>query len=101
MQGVYHAKIMKGSIIEASDSSVYLCIGEKDGASVGQEFTVYKTIVINPPTGGGPRKITAPTFRREPTGRVKITKIMDEHFAEAAIISGRADKNDIVELSAP
>lgn len=107
MQGFYHAKIMKGSIIEASDSSVYLCIGEKDGATVGQEFNVYKTIVTNPPPRiTSPREVprgipATPIFQRELTGRVKITKIIDEHFAEAIIISGKAEKNSIVELSAP
>lgn len=103
MQGVYHAKIMKGSIIETYDSSIYLCVGEKDGATVGQEFNVYKTIVINPPPPPRiPRGLlVAPTFQRELTGRIKITKIIDEHFAEAAIISGKAEKNSIVELSAP
>ena len=32
---VYYGFLMKGSIIEASDSDVYLCIGNKDGATVG------------------------------------------------------------------
>ena len=35
---------MKGSIIEASDSDVYLCIGSKDGYTVDQELDVYKVI---------------------------------------------------------
>src|SRR4030067_3731241 len=43
-QKVYHDFIMKGSIIETSDSEVYLCIGSKDGASVGQELDVYKIV---------------------------------------------------------
>jgi len=81
---VYHGFLMKGSIIEASDSDVYLCIGSKDGASVGQELDVYK--------------IKARPFRRVHTGKVKITEIIDEHFAKATVISGKAEKNDIVEL---
>ncbi len=87
---VYHGYLMKGSIIEASDSNVYLCIGSKDGASVGQELNVYKII-----------RVTAarPTFRRELAGKVKITEIVDEHFAKAIVISGKADKDDIVELT--
>ncbi|MBI4768534.1 MAG: hypothetical protein HY787_28745 [Deltaproteobacteria bacterium] len=97
---------MKGSIIETHDSSIYLCIGKKDGAAVGQEFDVYKTIVTYPPAIPSPRvgprgSQVTPTFQRESTGRVRITKILDEHFAEATIISGKAEKNSIVELSAP
>ena len=88
----YHSYLMKGSIIEASDSEVYLCIGSKDGASVGQELDVYKIIQR--------QSKTAP-FRREYAGKVKITEIIDDHFAKATVISGKAEKNDIVELSAP
>jgi hypothetical protein len=87
---VYHGFIMKGSIIEASDSDVYLCIGSKDGASVGQELDVYKIIQ---------RQSKATPFRREHTGKVKITEIVDEHFAKATVISGKAEKYDIVELT--
>ena len=60
---VYHSFVMKGSIIEVSDSDVYLCIGSKDGASVGQELDVYKILETRP----------QPTFfRREYTGKVRI-----------------------------
>ena len=88
----YHGFLMKGSIIEASDSDVYLCIGSKDGASVGQELDVYKVIPVTR---------ARPTFRRVQTGKVKITEIIDEHFAKATVISGKAEKNDIVELVPP
>ncbi len=87
---VYHGFLMKGSVIEASDSDVYLCIGSKDGAAVGQELDVYKVIQVTR---------ARPTFRREYTGKVKITEIIDEHFAKATVISGKAEKNDIVELT--
>lgn len=89
---VYHGFLMKGSIIETSDSDVYLCIGSKDGASVGQELDVYKIIQ---------RQSKAAHFRREHTGKVRITEIIDEHFAKATVISGKAEKNDIVELTRP
>ncbi len=89
---VYHGYIMRGSIIEASDSEVYLCIGSKDGATVGQELDVYKLIRVTR---------ARPTFRREFTGKVKITEIIDEHFAKAAVISGKAARDDIVELVPP
>ena len=86
----YHGFVMKGSIVEASDSDVYLCIGSKDGASVGQELDVYKIIRVTK---------ARQTFRREHTGKVKIIEIIDEHFAKATVISGKAEKDDIVELS--
>ena len=91
-QKVYHGFLMKGSIIEASGSEVYLCIGSKDGASVGQELDVYKIVKTT-------SKVTP--FKREHTGKVKITEIVDEHFAKATVISAKAEKNDIVELARP
>jgi len=87
---VYHGYLMKGSIIEASNSDVYLCIGSKDGATVGQELDVYKIFAVTR---------ARPTFRREYSGKVKITEIIDEHFAKATVISGKAERDDIVELT--
>ena len=91
-QKVYHGFLMKGSIIETSDSDAYLCIGSKDGASVGQELDVYKISSL---------RSKGTLFERIPTGKVRITEIIDEHFAKATVISGKAEKNDIVELTRP
>jgi hypothetical protein len=90
---------MRGSIIESSDSDIYLCIGSKDGASVGQELDVYKVTSISTFERGAFKG--KPKFNRELTGKVKITEIVDEHFAKATVISGNAEKNYIVELIRP
>ena len=92
MGTAYHKYIMKGSIIETSDDGVYLCIGTRDGAKVDQELDVYKIITISHARS---------TFQRVHVGKIKITEVVDEHFAKAKVISGKAEKNDIVELSAP
>ena len=89
---IYHGYFMRGSIIEAYDSDVYLCIGSKDGATVGQELDVHKIISVS--TG------KRPTFERIHTGKVRITEIIDVHFAKAKVISGKAEKHNIVELAA-
>ncbi len=90
---VYYGLLLKGSIIKASSSEVYLDIGSKHGASVGQELDVYEIIEIKEPR---------PTlFQRVLTGKIKITEIVDDHFAKATVISGKAQKNDIVELIRP
>ena len=91
MGNAYHKYLMKGSIIETYDSYIYLCIGSNDGAEVGQELDVYKIRTISKARS---------TFQRENTGKVKITEIVDEHFAKAKVISGKAEKNDVVELIA-
>ncbi len=89
---IYHRYIMKGSVIEASDSEVYLCIGSKDGAKVGQKLDVYRIIYSG---------FRGKPFEQVFTGNVKITEIIDEHFAKAIVISGEAKKDDIVELADP
>jgi len=89
-QQAYHSVVMKGSIIHTTDTGVYLCIGKKDGAIVGQELDVYEITFTGQPK--------APSFKREKIGKVKITEIVDEHFATATVISGKANKNNIVEL---
>jgi hypothetical protein len=38
------------------------------------------------------------SFNREVVGKVKIMEIVDEHMANAKVISGEAKVNDIVEL---
>ncbi len=92
---VYYGYFMKGSIIETSGSEVCLDIGSKHGATVGQELDVYKVIQLQI------TKVERHTFRREHTGRVKITEIIDEYFARAVVISGKAEKGNIVELVRP
>jgi hypothetical protein len=89
---VRHGFFMKGSILETYDSEVYLCIGAKDGARVGQELDVIKITSSGNPKSGF-------MFKRELTGKVRISEIIDEHFAKATIISGKAEKNSIVELA--
>lgn len=95
IQGAYHASIMRGQILDVSGSEVYLCIGRKDGAAVGQEFEVVRHVPSRQTTAKGSH---VSSFIRELTGKVRITEIVDEHYAKAVIISGRAGKYDVVEL---
>jgi hypothetical protein len=90
---MYHGSLMKGSILEKEDSSVYLCIGKKDGAKVGQELDVYRVKTIM--TAAKP---PATRMERDLVGKVRITEVIDEHFARAVVVSGSMQKNDIVSL---
>lgn len=90
-----HEYIMRGQILEISDNEVYLCIGRKDGAEVGQVYTVYnfrKTMYRN-------QKTPQFTYLKEKTGTVELIEIVDEHFAKAKILTGEAKRNYVVELS--
>jgi hypothetical protein len=96
---------MRGSIVDISGSHVYLCIGSNDGAAVGQELHVYKIVQTSTSSTGQiaregrvPRN---PVYSKQFTGKVKIIEIVDEHFAKAEVISGKAELNDVVELVTP
>lgn len=90
--GIYHRYFMKGSIVEASEAGIYLCIGTHDGATAGQELDVFHVSHVS----AGPKG--AIKLKREKVGRVRIDEVVDEHFATATVIEGKAEKGDIVEL---
>jgi len=73
--------------------TIYLCVGTSEGAKVGQELTVVRFVKMG---NTGPKG--QPVFKKEEVGKVKITEIVDEHMANATIVSGEAKVNDIVEL---
>jgi hypothetical protein len=89
---IYHGYLMKGSVIDAYDSEIIICIGKKDGATVGQELDAYHIVKVTRARAG---------YKRVFAGKIQITEIIDEHFAKAKVLSGKVDKDDIVELSAP
>ena len=92
-QTAKHKYIMRGQILEATDEGLYLCIGSADGAKAGQEYKVYKFVRMQQGT-----KSIRPNYRKEETGTVKITEIVDEHYAKARILTGEAKENYVVEL---
>jgi hypothetical protein len=94
MQSMKHGYVMRGQILEMTGDTAYLCIGSADGAQVGQEFAVYKFEIAE-------KQSSAQRFGRYnkvETGRVRITEIVDEHMANAKVISGEAKVHDVVEL---
>ncbi|SPJ15894.1 conserved hypothetical protein [Syntrophobacter sp. SbD2] len=95
LESAGHKYIMRGQILDVTGDTVYLCIGSSEGAKVGQEFAVVKFVKVPNPN---PAKSPAPHFKREETGVVKITEIVDEHMALAKIVSGAAKVNYMVEL---
>jgi len=87
--------LSKGRVVEGFNSVVYVDIQREDAVSVGQELNVYKVIRDVPEPSG------IPTFKGVQTGKVKITEIFNNGIAKAVVISGQAEKGDIVELAHP
>lgn len=98
--GTYHQVTMRGSIIEVNGSEVYLCIGHKDGAKVGQRFDVFKMVRVAG-TRAGQSGAPSSSYNKLKTGTVEIVEIVDEHFARGKIVTGSANKDYIVELNYP
>lgn len=95
MESLGHKYVMKGHILNVSSGEVYLCLGRADGATVGQELPVYRYITV-PSTG---TKTASPGYKRILVGSVKITQIVDEHYARATILQGDLKENDVAELA--
>ena len=91
VERAYHADIMQGQIVDKTDGEVVLCIGTKEGAKVGQELTVYEVHNVSLPK--------ATRYERQLVGKIRITEIIEEHFAKARIVEGKADKYNIAELA--
>jgi hypothetical protein len=88
-----HGFVMRGQILESEAGSVVLCVGKQDGAAVGQVLDVIRHVRI-----GSRGKSAGPRFRREEVGAVKITSLVDEHYAMADVVKGAPKVNDTVEL---
>jgi len=93
LESAQHKYIMRGSVLEVTDGTAFLCIGTEQGAKVGQEFTVYRYVR----TAVAP-KTQQPQYKVETVGRVKITET-ESHMAHARILNGDVKEQDIVELN--
>ena len=96
MQSANHAYLMQGEILSVDGSNVVACVGDKHGAKVGQELDVVRHTAIQSKV---PHDSIKTRFKREMIGKVRIDSLVDEHYANAKIISGTAAVNDMVELN--
>ena len=89
--GIGHSFIMRGSVVDVTDGKPTICVGKADGAKVGQTLDVIRMTTVPGARGGA-------GFRRENIGQIRISAIVDDHFATATIVKGDVAKHDIVEL---
>lgn len=85
---------MAGSVLESTETEIYLCIGTSEGAEVGQELDVVR---VTRDTSTNPKH--GLRFKHRKVGTVRIDAIVDEHFAKATVVGGEGEKGDIVRLS--
>ena len=89
----YHSIVMQGQVLSIDGDTVNVCVGERDGATVGQ----MQDVVRHVPNSSAPKAMT-PAFRREDVGSVRIVSVFDEHYATAVVVSGRPVVSDTVEF---
>ena len=94
LEDVRHGYVMRGQVVEVTGDTAVVCVGTADGAEPGQELGVYRLISRNV---GGPAR-NPPQWVKERVGGVRITEVLDEHFARANVISGTVEPHHIVEL---
>lgn len=95
LEAPVHKYLMRGQVLDVTDGVAYLCIGSKEGAEVGQEYVVYRSVKEWNPGA----KYRPFTYKRLETGKIRIEHIVDEHYATAKILSGDVKENDLAELS--
>jgi hypothetical protein len=89
MEAARHEYLMRGSVLDVQDGTVYLCLGTAQGAKVGQDFTVRRYVHIPGSRGG---------YNVDYVGTVKITEVQT-HMAWAKILTGDVKANDVVNLN--
>jgi len=87
-----HEYLMSGQVV-STNNEVVVCVGEANGAEVGQILTAYR-IVTNDDWEEG-----AASFKKLDIGQVKIDKIINEHFAKVTVLTGDIKKHDMVQLN--
>lgn len=89
----YHKILMQGQVLSVDGSSIVVCLGEQDGAQVGQELPVVRH--IHRPAAS---KAPGSGFQRKLVGTARIDTVFDAHYARAQVLTGDPQVNDMVEL---
>jgi hypothetical protein len=87
-----HKYLMRGQVIDASSDNVVVCVGLDDGAQVGQVLLAYRFFATNNSGEGDD------FYEKRNVGKVKIQKIINEHYAKVSVIEGNIEKHDLVQL---
>ena len=94
---------MRGSVVDVVDGETYICIGKEDGLKVGDTLTVYRTKQVGvsrlpySPYWSKGEILRSYSYEKTKVGTVKVTKLVEEHFAIVEVTSGEIDYPDIVE----
>ncbi|MEW6061138.1 MAG: hypothetical protein AB1600_04265 [Bacteroidota bacterium] len=97
---------MRGSVVAMVENEAHICIGKIDGLKISDMLAVYRTRrvgqsnlphVSSPPYHSPGEIARSYQYEKVRVGKVKVTRIFDEHFAAVEIVEGEVDFPDIVE----
>lgn len=91
-ESIKHEFFMQGQILSKDAQKLVVCIGNRDGAMVGDELSVIHHSAV-----AGPAK-SAPKFKRKVIGKARVVDVFDDHYATLEVIEGEAGVHDMVEL---
>lgn len=92
-QSIYHRYITKGKVMSVNGNEGVICVGNKDGAQVGQIWRTSKLEIKG--TGKTSKHIWVPV------GSIKILEIVDEHYAKVSVVDGKLETDYVAELQTP
>lgn len=78
-----HKYTMRGQVFVIDNNSLIVCVGESDGAKIGQVLDVVRHVQLHA------HKDSVRKFRRTEIGKVRITSRFDEHYANAEVVKGK------------
>ena len=87
-----HEYLMSGQVV-STNNEVVVCVGEANGAEVGQILTAYRIVATYTNDEG------ADSYKKVDIGQVKIDKIINKHFAKVTVLKGEVKKHDMVQLN--
>jgi hypothetical protein len=88
-----HKYLMRGQVVSTSTDNIVVCLGLDDGAEVGQILNAYRFYETNNNDEGDE------IFEKREVGKVKIEKVINEHYAKVKVIEGSIYKYDLVQLN--
>ena len=89
---LYHKAVMRGQIVAIDEDQVTICIGRQQGAKPGDELSVKRSVFRQGVVEDGESD-----FELVEVGRIKVSRVIDDHYARAKVINGSIKLNDVGE----
>lgn len=90
----FHESFMSGVVADVTENGALVCISGQSDIQPGTLLDVYRL-----QQGTNTVIHDSLAYQRIHTGQVKVTQVIDEHFAEVTLVKGRIRKHNMVETT--